>query len=542
MRSDIAQGDGVYKSTDGGRTWTPHRPRGLAADRAHPGRSARIRIACSVAALGHPYGPNAERGVFRSHDGGKSWQKVLFKDDDTGAIDLAFRPGDPSVIYAALWQTRRPPWNVYPPSNGPGSGLYKSTDGGSTWTPITGHGFPAQARTHRARRRAEPARARLRDGGRDRTAASTAPTTAGATWTRTSGDRRIWGRGWYFGGITVEPRDPDVVYALQHRASTARATAARRSCRSRARPGGDDYHELWIDPEHPERRILGVDQGAVVSLNGGETWSSWYNQPTGQFYHVITDQRFPYWVYGAQQDSGAAGVPSRTTTIDGINMMHFREITAGGESDKIAPDPKDPEVIYGGRVEKLDLRTEQTQTVDPDARLSRRRPRDLDAAARLLAARSARPVLRAPAALPHRGRRPALDRDQPRPHPRGPGHARQPRSGHRRRQAARGPPPRRHLRDRALAPRRSRPLGRHRRRPGLAHARRGRALARRHARRPHAVVQGRDHRRLALRRRDRVRRGRPPSPRRLPPLRLPHARRRTHLDGGGQRHPRRAAS
>ena len=255
---------------------------------------------------------------------------------------------------------------------------------------------------------------------------------AGATWTRTSGDRRIWGRGWYFGGVAVEPRDPDVVYALQHRAVPLARRRARRSCPIKGAPGGDDYHELWIDPEHPERRILGVDQGAVVSLNGGETWSSWYNQPTGQMYHVITDNRFPYWVYGAQQDSGAAGVPSRTTTIDGITMMNFREITAGGESDMIAPDPKDPEVIYGGRVEKLDLRTQQTQTIDPTLALSRRRPRDLDAAPRLLAARSARPLLRARAALPHRRRRPALDRDQPRPDPRGPGRAGQPRPRHRR--------------------------------------------------------------------------------------------------------------
>src|SRR5207237_1378499 len=161
-----------------------------------------------VAALGHPYGPSAERGVFRSTDGGRSWQQVLYKDDATGAIDLAFRPGDPSVVYAALWQTRRPPWSVYPPSSGPGRGLYPSRDGGRTFVPVKGA------------------------------------------------------------------------------------------------PGGDDYHEMWIDPEHPERRILGVDQGAVVSLDAGATWSSWYNQPTGQMYHVITDQGFPYHVYGAQQDSG----------------------------------------------------------------------------------------------------------------------------------------------------------------------------------------------------------------------------------------------
>jgi photosystem II stability/assembly factor-like uncharacterized protein len=362
MRSDIAQGNGAYKSTDGGRTWTHIGLR----DTQQIGRilvDPRDPDRVFLAALGHPYGPNAERGVFRSTDGGRSWQKILFKDDDTGAIDLAFRPGDPSVIYAALWQTRRPPWSVYPPSNGPGGGLYKSTDGGSTWTQITGRGFPT--RTGNIGIAVAPSRpdrvyamVDAPEGGLYRS------DDAGVSWTRASGDRRIWGRGWYFGNVAVEPRDPDTVYALNTALYRSR-DAGRTFVPIKGAPGGDDYQDMWIDPEHPERRMLGVDQGAVVSLNGGETWSSWYNQPIGQMYHVITDQRFPYWVYGAQQDSGAAGVPSRTTTIDGINMMNFREVTAGGESDMIAPDPQDPEIIYGGRVEKLDLRTQQTQTIDP---------------------------------------------------------------------------------------------------------------------------------------------------------------------------------
>jgi photosystem II stability/assembly factor-like uncharacterized protein len=362
MRSDISQGNGAYKSTDGGRTW---RHIGL-PDTQQIGRilvDPRDPDRVYLAALGHPYGPNPERGVFRSTDGGRSWQKVLFKDDDTGAIDLAFRPGDPSVIYAALWQTRRPPWSVYPPSNGPGGGLYKSTDSGSTWTQITGRGFPT--RTGNIGLAVAPSRpdrvyamVDAPEGGLYRS------DDAGATWTRASGDRRIWGRGWYFGNVAVEPRDPDTVYALNTSLYRSR-DAGRTFVPVKGAPGGDDYQDMWIDPEHPERRMLGVDQGAAVSLSGGETWSSWYNQPIGQMYHVVTDQRFPYWVYGAQQDSGAAGVPSRTTTIDGINMTNFREVTAGGESDMIAPDPKDPEVIYGGRVEKLDLRTQQTQTIDP---------------------------------------------------------------------------------------------------------------------------------------------------------------------------------
>ncbi len=362
MRSDIAQGDGMYKSADAGKTWTKiglpdtQQIGRILVDPSDPGRVL-------VAALGHPYGPNAERGVFRSPDGGAAWRKVLFKDENTGAIDLAFEPGDSRVVYAALWQTRRPPWSVYPPSNGPGSGLYKSTDGGDTWRPLVGHGFPARpGRIGLALSPSRPERVYAMvdapDGGLYRS------DDRGASWTRASGDRRIWGRGWYFGGITVEPRDPDVVYACNTSLYRSR-DGGRTFVPIQGAPGGDDYHELWIDADHPERRMLGADQGAVVSLNGGRTWSSWYNQPTGQMYHVSTDDRFPYWVYGSQQDSGAAAVPSRTTTHDGITMMQFREMTAGSESDVIAPDPKDPDVIYGGRVDRLDLRTQQTQSIDP---------------------------------------------------------------------------------------------------------------------------------------------------------------------------------
>jgi photosystem II stability/assembly factor-like uncharacterized protein len=362
MRSDIAQGDGLYKSADGGKTWTKI---GL-ADTQQVGRilvDPRDPNRVLVAALGHPYGPNAERGVFRSTDGGGTWQRVLFKDENTAAIDLAFKPGDPRVIYAALWQTRRPPWSVYPPSNGPGSGLYKSTDGGDTWMPIVDHGFPVKpGRIGLALSPSRPDRVYAMvdapEGGLYRS------DDGGASWMRASGDRRIWGRGWYFGGVTVEPGDPDVVYACNTALYRSR-DGGRTFVPIQGAPGGDDYHELWIDPDHPERRMLGVDQGAVVSLNGGRTWSSWYNQPTGQMYHVVTDDRFPYWVYGAQQDSGAAGIPSRTTIVDGITMMQFREMTAGYESDMIAPDPKDHDVIYGGRVDRLDLRTQQTQSVDP---------------------------------------------------------------------------------------------------------------------------------------------------------------------------------
>ncbi len=362
MRSDIAQGDGMYRSADGGRTWSHI---GL-ADSQQIGRvlvDPRNPDRVYVAALGHPYGPNAERGVFRSLDGGRSWKKVLGKGDDTGAIDLAFEPGHPEVLYAALWQTRRTPWEVYPPSSGPGSGLYKSSDGGDTWAPA-GKGLPAKpGRIGIAVAPSRPERVyaivdALEGGGLYRS------DDAGATWTKTSGDARIWGRGWYFGGITVEPQNPDVVYSCN--TAVFRSTDGGRTfVPVKGAPGGDDYHQLWIDPQEPKRRMLGVDQGAVVSVDGGETWSSWYNQPTGQFYHVVTDHRFPYWVYGSQQDSGAAGVPSRTNGYDGINLTVFRETTAGGESDNVAPDPRDPDILFGGRVDRLDLKTGQTRSVDP---------------------------------------------------------------------------------------------------------------------------------------------------------------------------------
>ena len=362
MRSDISQGNGVYKSTDAGKTWAftglPDSQQ-IGKILVHP----RDPNLVYVAALGHPYGPNAERGVFRSRDGGKSWQKVLGKNDDTGAINLAFQPDDANVIYAALWQTRRPPWNIYPPSSGPGSGLYKSIDGGDHWTQIAGHGFPAVVgRIGMAISAASPRRVYAlidgEEGGLYRS------DDAGVTWMRKSADARIWQRDWYFGEIAADPANPDRVYAMN--------TIVLRSDDGGASfiplkgdNTGDDFHALWIDPNDTQRQILGVDQGALVTLNGGKTWSSWHNQPTAQIYRVSTDRRFPYWVYGAQQDSGAVSLPSRGSGNNGINMMQFHELTVGGESDNIAPDPDDPDIIFGGRVEKLDLRTQQARNVDP---------------------------------------------------------------------------------------------------------------------------------------------------------------------------------
>lgn len=366
MRSDIAQGTGMFRSTDGGASWQAiglSDTQQIAQILVNP-RSPDVVL---VAALGHPYGPNEERGVFLSTNGGTTWAKTLYKDANTGAIDLAFEPGNPNIVYAALWQTRRPPWNTYPPSNGPGGGLYKSIDGGRTWHQLGGHGLPSSpARIGLSTSPAKPHRVyalidsgKLDEGGLYRSENS------GATWHKVNGDKRIWQRGWYFGQIAANPKNADQVW-VQNTVVLRSDDGGSHFIPIKGDPTGDDFHTLWIDPKNPDRRILGVDQGTLVTINGGKTWSSWFNQPTGQFYHVSTDNRFPYWIYGSQQDSGAAAVPSRTDNkTDGITITQFHEVTAGGESDEIAPDPRDPDLVYGGRVERLDLKSGQTRNVDP---------------------------------------------------------------------------------------------------------------------------------------------------------------------------------
>jgi photosystem II stability/assembly factor-like uncharacterized protein len=363
QRPDLSTGDGIYKSTDAGETWTHLGLRDgqqipqIIVDPDDPNR-------LFVAVLGHPYGPNDERGIFRSLDGGRSFQKVLYRDENTGGVDVAFDPSNAQTVYAVMWEAREGPWEngVF---RGPGSGMFKSTDGGDTWRPLT-EGLPT-----------------FEEHGLSRIGITVAPSMpsrmfatvesrqngglyrsddAGESWYLTNDDSRVTQRGSDFAEVKVHPQNPDIVFtgAIVVWKST---DGGHTFTTIRGAPGGDDYHRIWINPELPDIMLIAADQGAIITVNGGETWSSWYNQSTAQFYHVTTDNAFPYRVCSGQQESGSACVQSRGDH----GQITFREWSPVGvtEYGYVAPDPLDPDIVYGGRVTRFDRRTGQVQDVSP---------------------------------------------------------------------------------------------------------------------------------------------------------------------------------
>ncbi len=368
MRSDMAHGDGVYKSTDGGETW---KHIGL-EDSRHIGKilvDPKNPDLVLVAALGHAYGPNTERGVFRTTDGGQTWEKVLYKNPDVGAIDLAWDPTDPSVVYASMWQARRTPWSQYPPDEGNGSGLYKSTDEGETWTEVGLKGLPAGPFGRIGISVANGSEGRvvyalvqdLKSGsGLYRS------NDGGQSWSMTSDEPGVVTRMWYFGRVFVDPDNENTVY-VPNRSVLRSTDGGKTFVAIKGSPGGDDYHYLWIDPKDAHRMIVASDQGTTLSLDDGNTWSSWYNQPTGQFYHVSTDNEFPYRIYGAQQDAGTVSIASRSD-YGSITFRNWYSVGAG-ESGYIAPDPLNPNIVFGGDtyggIFRFDRITGQSQVISP---------------------------------------------------------------------------------------------------------------------------------------------------------------------------------
>jgi photosystem II stability/assembly factor-like uncharacterized protein len=359
IRGNVSHGDGVYRSTDAGKTWVHVGLRDtmqIGRIRVHPRDPDHVW----VAALGHTWGRSAERGVFRSRDGGKTWAKVLFVDDTTGAVDLAMDPANPRVLYAASWQVLRTPWSLE--SGGPGSGLHKTTDGGDTWKRLDGKGLP-KGPWGRVGVSVSPARSErvyavveAEAGGVFRS------DDGGATWERTNEERKLRQRAWYYTHVVADPREPDTVYVLN--VELFRSRDGGKTFQPVRVPHGDN-HDLWIAPEDPRRMVEGNDGGAAVTFDGGESWSSVDNQPTAQFYHVATDDRFPYRVYGAQQDNSTVSIASRTGG-PGIGRADWHPV-AGCESGYVVPKPGDPDVTYagcyGGTLGRLDRRTGQERVV-----------------------------------------------------------------------------------------------------------------------------------------------------------------------------------
>jgi photosystem II stability/assembly factor-like uncharacterized protein len=354
IRGNISYGNGVYKSVDAGKTW---KNVGL-KDTQHIGAliiDPKNPNIVFVAALGHAYGSNEERGVFRTTDGGATWQKVLYKDNKTGAIDVVFDPNNSSTLFASLWEVYRNPWSLN--SGGPGSGLYKSTDAGTTWTRVEGHGLPSgiMGRIGISVSGADSnkiyAMVESKEGGLYRS------DDGGDNWIRMNEDGRLRQRAWYFSHIFADPKSADTVYVLN--TGMFRSTDGGRTFGLLPAPHGD-HHGLWIDPDNTDHLINGNDGGATVSLDGGRTWSTQYNQPTAQFYHVITDNRWPYYIYGAQQDNSTIAIKSFDD--DGVIGRQDWYAVGGGESGYIAPYPPDPNITFANAeafTSRFDKRTEQ---------------------------------------------------------------------------------------------------------------------------------------------------------------------------------------
>ncbi len=374
IRAQHSYGIGMFKSTDAGKTWSHIGLEGtrqigrVVVDPANPNR-------VYVAALGNVYAANPERGLYRSTDGGTTWKKILFKASDpnnVGAIEVAIDMKNPRVLYASLWGTRRPPWSVYAPSNMPGGGLYKSTDGGDSWSQLTG-GLPNDNFVGKIGIAISPSNPNrlwavvddlgtgntpARGGGGGRAGAQNTgggvyiSDDAGANWKLVNTEQRLWGRGWYFGSVTVDPKNPDRAYVI-NTATYMTTDAGKTFVPIKGAPGGDDYHQMWVNPKDGNRMVLSSDQGTVVSVDGGKSWSTWYNQPTAEIYHVAADNRFPYWLYGAQQDSGGVGVS--TWSREGVlSFRNWEPTCLAGESNTVLPDPKDGNILYGSGNGKCD--------------------------------------------------------------------------------------------------------------------------------------------------------------------------------------------
>jgi len=366
QRPDLSVGDGMYRSDDAGRSWTKiglEDAQQIAAIAADPKNADRA----FVAVLGHPYGANETRGIFRTTDAGKTWEKVLYKDADTGGAAVALDPTNADTVYAALWSARQGPWENGE-WEGPGTGLYKSTDGGTTWRAI-GKGLPGFAegggRIGFGIAPSDPKRIYATvDGRREEKSEGGifVSDDAGETFTKINGEKRLWGRGDDFAEIKVHPWSKDTVWIAN--TSVYRSTDGGKTFEPvRGAPGGDDFHTIWFHPENPDVILLAADQGTIVSVNGGATWSSWYNQPTAQLYHVSTDDRFPYWVYGGQQESGSVGIASRGD--DGAITPRDWHPVAAEEYGYVAPDPRDPDVVYGGKLTRYRHSTKEVQDVSP---------------------------------------------------------------------------------------------------------------------------------------------------------------------------------